>query len=114
MKVSTWIPVDKTYNGDELSRCFRDGIEYFYQYYTKRTLCVLSKIKSLIKDEPILNYLITKLAFQTTIMYRYTYMNGCWGAGGGPMSGTYKVPDIGPPPAPQHPFMYVYLYIIVV
>ena len=94
MKVSTWIPVDKTYNGDELSRCFRDGIEYFYQYYTKRTLCVLSKIKSLIKDEPILNYLITKLAFQTTIMYRYTYMNGCWGAGGGPMSGTLYVPSL--------------------
>ena len=94
MKVSTWVPVDKTYNGDELSRCFRDGIEYFYQYYTKRTLCVLSKIKSLIKDEPILNYLITKLAFQTTIMYRYTYMNGCWGAGGGPMSGTLYVPSL--------------------
>ena len=94
MKVSTWVPVDKTYNGDELSRCFRDGIEYFYQYYTKRTLCVLSKIKSLILDEPILNYLITKLAFQTTIMYRYTYMNGCWGAGGGPMSGTLYVPSL--------------------
>ena len=27
-------------------------------------------------------------------MYRYTYMNGCWGAGGGPMSGTLYVPSL--------------------
>ena len=91
---SSWIPLDKTYAGDELSRCYRDGIEYFFQYYTKRTLLVLSHIKSLVKDIPIFNYLITKLAFQTTIMYRYTYMNGCWGAGGGPMSGTLYVPSL--------------------
>ena len=38
--------------------------------------------------------MITKLAFQSTIMYRYTYMNGCWGAGGGPMSGTLYVPSL--------------------
>lgn len=89
-----WIPLDKTYAGDELSRCQRDGIDYFYQYYTKRTLLILSQIKSLVKDMPIMHYLITKLAFQSTIMYRYTYMNGCWGAGGGPMSGTLYVPSL--------------------
>lgn len=92
-QIDSWIPLDKTYEGDELSRASRDGIDYFYQYYSKRVLIVLSKIKSLIK-EPILNYLITKLAFQSTIMYRYTYMNGCWGAGGGPMSGTLYVPSL--------------------
>jgi 16S rRNA G966 N2-methylase RsmD len=88
-----WVPKDKTYEGDELSRAFRDGIVYFYQYYSSRVLAVLSSVKSYI-DEPILNYLITKLAFQSTIMYRYTYMNGCWGAGGGPMSGTLYVPSL--------------------
>lgn len=92
-QIDSWIPLDKTYEGDELSRASRDGIDYFYQYYSKRVLIVLSKIKSLI-NEPILNYLITKLAFQSTIMYRYTYMNGCWGAGGGPMSGTLYVPSL--------------------
>lgn len=89
-----WIPMDETYAGDELSRCFRDGISYFYQYYTKRNLLVLSRIKCHVGSHPIINYLITKLAFQTTIMYRYTYMNGCWGAGGGPMSGTLYVPSL--------------------
>lgn len=94
MSPDNWIPLDKTYNGDELSRCFRDGINYFYQYYTKRNLLVLSKVKSLIGTNPLMNYLLTKLAFQNTIMYRYTYMNGCWGAGGGPMSGTLYVPSL--------------------
>ncbi|MDY3069919.1 MAG: DNA methyltransferase [Parabacteroides sp.] len=94
LESNDWIPLDKTYIGDELSRCFRDGIEYFYQYYTRRTLLILSKVKSLVRNKPILNYLITKLAFQSTIMYRYTYMNGCWGAGGGPMSGTLYVPSL--------------------
>lgn len=88
-----WVPIDMTYEGDELSRAFRDGIEYFYQYYSSRVLHVLARIKTQI-DLPIYNYLITKLAFQSTIMYRYTYMNGCWGAGGGPMSGTLYVPSL--------------------
>lgn len=88
-----WVPKDKTYEGDELSRAFRDGIQYFYQYYSSRVLAVLASLKSKI-HEPILHYLITKLAFQSTIMYRYTYMNGCWGAGGGPMSGTLYVPSL--------------------
>ena len=94
LKPTDWIPLDETYEGDELARCFRDGIEYFYQYYTKRNLLILSKIKSQIDSDSILNYMITKLAFQSTIMYRYTYMNGCWGAGGGPMSGTLYVPSL--------------------
>lgn len=91
--LSTWFPLDKTYEGDELNRASRDGISYFFQYYTPRVLNVFSKIKSLF-EYPIDNYLITKLAFQSTIMYRYTYMNGCWGAGGGPMSGTLYVPSL--------------------
>lgn len=94
IKPEYWVPMDETYAGDELSRCYRDGIDYFYQYYTKRNLLALSRIKSLVGNHPIMNYLITKIAFQTTIMYRYTYMNGCWGAGGGPMSGTLYVPSL--------------------
>lgn len=91
--IKEWLPLDKTYEGDELSRAFRDGIEYFYQYYSRRVLTVLAELKAKV-TEPIYNYLITKLAFQSTIMYRYTYMNGCWGAGGGPMSGTLYVPSL--------------------
>lgn len=91
--IDTWYPKDKTFEGDELARASRDGISYFFQYYTARVLHVISAIKDRV-TVPIDNYLITKLAFQTTIMYRYTYMNGCWGAGGGPMSGTLYVPSL--------------------
>lgn len=93
MPAPQFLPLDKIYEGDELKRAKRDGIEYFFQYYTRRTLEVLSKIKSLL-PHPIYNFLITKHAFQNTILYRYTYMNGCWGAGGGPMSGTLYVPSL--------------------
>ena len=92
-EITTWFPTDKTYEGDELSRASRDGISYFFQYYTQRVLSVLSAIKDRV-SQPLDNYLITKLAFQNTLMYRYTYMNGCWGAGGGPMSGTLYVPSL--------------------
>ena len=92
-EITTWFPIDMTYEGDELSRASRDGISYFFQYYTQRVLSVLSAIKDKV-SLPLDNYLITKLAFQSTLMYRYTYMNGCWGAGGGPMSGTLYVPSL--------------------
>ena len=86
-------PKEKVYNGDELKRAKRDGIEYFFQYYTRRTLEILAFIKEHL-PHPIFNFLITKHAFLNTILYRYTYMNGCWGAGGGPMSGTLYVPSL--------------------
>ena len=86
-------PHEVVYEGDELKRAKRDGIEYFFQYYTRRTLEVLSFIKANL-PHPIFHFLITKHAFLNTILYRYTYMNGCWGAGGGPMSGTLYVPSL--------------------
>ena len=82
-----WAPTDKIINGDEISRASRDGIKYFEQYYTKRTLAILSKLKSLV-PHPIFNSLITKVSFQSTIMYRYCTK------GGGPMSGTMYVPAL--------------------
>lgn len=88
-----FFPTEEIYNGDELKRAKRDGIDYFFQYYTRRTLEVLALLKKTV-PHPIFNYLITKHAFLNTILYRYTYMNGCWGAGGGPMSGTLYVPSL--------------------
>lgn len=82
-----WVPQDKIISGDEINRASRDGIKYFEQYYTKRSLAIFSKIKSLI-SAPIYNTLITKIAFQSTIMYRYCTK------GGGPMSGTMYVPAL--------------------
>jgi len=86
-RIPYWVPTDRIIDGDEISRASRDGIKYFEQYYTKRTLAVLSKLKSLV-PHPIFNSLITKVSFQSTIMYRYCTR------GGGPMSGTMYVPAL--------------------
>lgn len=86
-KIQDWIPVDKMINGDEINRASRDGIKYFEQYYTKRNLAILCKIKSLVPT-PVFNSLITKVSFQSTIMYRYCTK------GGGPMSGTMYIPAL--------------------
>ncbi len=86
-KISSWVPTDKMIKGDEIDRASRDGIKYFEQYYTKRTLAILCKIKELL-PRPVYNSLITKIAFQSTIMYRYCTK------GGGPMSGTMYVPAL--------------------
>ena len=86
-RIPYWVPRDRIIEGDEISRASRDGIKYFEQYYTKRTLAILSKLKSLI-PHPVFNSLITKVSFQSTIMYRYCVR------GGGPMSGTMYVPAL--------------------
>ena len=86
-KITYWVPTDEIIDGDEISRAKRDGIKYFEQYYSKRNLAILCKIKSLL-PKPLYNCLITKVAFQSTIMYRYCTK------GGGPMSGTMYVPAL--------------------
>lgn len=43
--------------------------------------------------EPM-GFALTKIAGHITKQYRLTYMNGCWGAGGGPMSGTLYIPSL--------------------
>lgn len=93
IKIPYWFPIKAIFKGDKTVEAISKGIKYFHELYTPRTLYILSKIKSEIK-EPIFNFLITKLAFQSTLMYRYTYMNGNWGAGGGPMSGTIYIPSL--------------------
>ena len=93
ISIPYWIPTDDVPAGDKTNEAIHKGVEHFHQFYFKRTLYVFSKLKDQIKD-PILNFIITKLAFQSTILYRYTYMNGSWGAGGGPMSGTLYIPSL--------------------
>ncbi|MCD8295760.1 MAG: DNA methylase, partial [Clostridia bacterium] len=65
----------------------QDGIEYFSQYYLRRTLISLCAIKDKIK-EPLYNSLLTKVAFQLTIMYRFRKK------GGSPLAGTMYVPAL--------------------
>lgn len=44
-------------------------------------------------NDPI-GFALTKICCHLTKQYRLTYMNGCWGAGGGPMSGTLYIPSL--------------------
>ncbi len=79
--------------GDEARRNDKRGITHTHQFYSKRNYIIINAIKNEIM-EPIFNVLITKIAFQTTHLYRYTYMKGSWGAGGGPLSGTLYIPSL--------------------
>lgn len=93
LTVPYWFPVDRMPEGDESRRNDASGITNVHQFYTKRNLYVLASVKERL-PESIFNVLITKVAFQTTKLYRLTYQNGVWGAGGGPLSGTLFVPSL--------------------
>ena len=69
------------------------GFTNVHHFYSKRNLytlaCFLNKIKY-----PVQKLFLTKLSFQITKLYRYTYQSGVWGAGGGPLTGTLYVPSL--------------------
>lgn len=88
-----WCPKDRMPVGGETRRNDPLGITHIHDFYSKRNLIALSKIKSIISNNKQ-NILITKVAYQITKLYRYTYMSGSWGAGGGPLSGTLYVPSL--------------------
>lgn len=93
--ISYWYPTDELvagYNTEQPKRSH--GITCVHQFYTKRNLAVLAEVWN--KTAPLnpLRFALTKVATQLTKQYRFTYMNGCWGAGGGPMSGTLYIPSL--------------------
>jgi len=92
-EVTNWFPTETLPKGDKTGEPLRKGITNVHHFYTKRNLLVLSLMKELC-PLPIFQILITKVAFQSTKLYRLTYQNGVWGAGGGPLSGTMYVPSL--------------------
>lgn len=94
MEIDTWVPVVRMIEGSEARRNDSAGITHVHHFYTKRNLITLSYFRSLIEVDDPLMFALTKVANQLTKLYRFTYMNGCWGAGGGPMSGTLYVPSL--------------------
>lgn len=88
------VPNVRMIEGSEARRNDAAGITHVHQYYTKRNLIALSFFRSLIASNDPLMFALTKVANQLTKLYRFTYMNGCWGAGGGPMSGTLYIPSL--------------------
>ncbi|WP_312640281.1 DNA methyltransferase [Hydrogenoanaerobacterium sp.] len=93
-KIQTWVPVVRMIEGNEARRNDAAGITHVHHFYTKRNLIALSYFKSLITANDPLIFALTKVANQLTKLYRFTYMSGCWGAGGGPMSGTLYIPSL--------------------
>jgi DNA modification methylase len=88
------IPLLRMPVGDESRRNDPIGISHVHQFYTKRTLACLSAFRQMAAGNRSLLFAVTKLAFQITKLYRFTYMNGVWGAGGGPLSGTLYIPSL--------------------
>lgn len=89
-----WYPTDELGSGDKTSDATKMGITNAHLFYTKRTLYVLSCFYSHANGNLSCLFAFTKVANQMTKQYRLTYMNGCWGAGGGPMSGTLYIPSL--------------------
>lgn len=94
MRINTWVPNCRMIEGSEARRNDAAGITHVHHFYTKRNLITLSYFRSLIQPNDPLMFALTKVANQMTKLYRFTYMNGCWGAGGGPMSGTLYIPSL--------------------
>jgi len=92
-KVPYWFPSERMIEGKETRRNDPSGLTHIHHFYSKRNLYALAKLKSLAPSAKF-NLLITKVSFQITKLYRFTYQSGVWGAGGGPLSGTLYVPSL--------------------
>lgn len=94
LPIADWHPTDPLEKGDKTSEPIRLGIGRAHQFYSRRNLACLAAFRRHSVNQPSLLFVVTKLAFQITKLYRFTYMSGVWGAGGGPLSGTLYVPSL--------------------
>lgn len=94
MEIPYWVPTSELpigYNTEQPKKSH--GVTNIHQFYTKRTLAYLAALFAHAKSSE--QYVIlTKIAMRLTKLYRLTYMNGCWGAGGGPMGGTLYISSL--------------------
>lgn len=93
LNIPYWFPSERMIFGKETRRNDPAGLTHIHHFYSKRNLYALAKLKSLSPSAKF-NLLITKVSFQITKLYRFTYQSGVWGAGGGPLSGTLYVPSL--------------------
>ena len=92
-KIPYWYPTERMCEGDEARRNDDAGITHVHHFYTKRNLAYLACFNHYC-SKPIHKLFLTRVAFRITKRYALTYMNGCWGAGGGPTSGTLYIPSL--------------------
>ena len=94
-KIRTPYPTDELpagYNTEQPKHSH--GLTNVHHFYTKRNLITLAAFYSRINMNDPIGFALTKICCHLTKQYRLTYMNGCWGAGGGPMSGTLYIPSL--------------------
>lgn len=94
-KIETDYPTDELpvgYNTEQPKNSH--GLTNVHHFYTKRNLISLAAFYSKIDMKDPIGFALTKICCHLTKQYRLTYMNGCWGAGGGPMSGTLYIPSL--------------------
>lgn len=92
-KIPYWYPTNRMCEGDEARRNDEAGITHVHHFYTKRNLAYLACFNHYC-TKPIHKLFLTRVAFRITKRYALTYMSGCWGAGGGPTSGTLYIPAL--------------------
>jgi DNA modification methylase len=89
-----WMPTDELPDGFNTRQPKEShGITRLHHFYTGRCARLLASYKENCETSDDL-FLLTRVAAQVTIRYRYTYQSGTWGAGGGPMSGTLYIPSL--------------------
>ena len=94
-KIKTYYPTDELpvgYNTEQPKHSH--GLTNVHHFYTKRNLITLAAFYEKIDMSNPIGFALTKICCHLTKQYRLTYMNGCWGAGGGPMSGTLYIPSL--------------------
>jgi DNA modification methylase len=87
------IPYSRIIEGDKSADPFACGVQYVHQFYSKRTLTLLSYFSSLIKINHQLNFLIGSILPKLTVMNRYMPQHG-GRALVGPMANTLYVPPV--------------------
>ena len=89
-----WMPINELPDGFNTRQPKEShGITRLHHFYTARSARLLSTYKAHCETTDDL-FVLTRVASQVTLRYRFTYQSGSWGAGGGPMSGTLYIPSL--------------------
>ncbi|MBO8173525.1 MAG: DNA methylase [Bacillaceae bacterium] len=91
--MDVWVPTNRMFEGGETRRNDPLGITHTHHFYTNRNLRVLGKFISMGNKRDI-GFILTRVATRITQMYGLTFQSGIWGAGGGPLSGTFYIPSL--------------------